>query len=647
MQPPADIDEIRRALELLIAPEMVAELRIPGTHRGTISGYYSDREALARDAVLWSGKAAGVYVTLNPVLPDLLARSCNAAQEYCRHTTQDEHITFRRWIAIDFDAERPAGISASDEEHALALQRAADCRAWLLANGWPGVVLADSGNGGHLLARVDLPNDEGSRALLERCLAALKAHYADGRISVDQKVANASRIWKLYGTLAAKGSSIPTRPHRLARILDLPPLGIVPEALLQGLAARAAQEPARTRPAPARAVSTAAAPAAPSGRGDYATLDVVRWFTDHGAYRQATSETGKHWVECPWLHEHSTDAKGDTAIWEADGGWPTFHCFHDHCHGRTLQSVMELWGDADSYCAETYRSPAAWPTTHRPNGNGSEPARIPEHARIGSLTEQAGALRRQALEEDEIAASLLAINARRCDPPLPEEEIRAIAAKVCRFEPTEAAAWRILGGEKEFTGLDPLRRIQTDPPTYEATVRGRPVRLSLLELSEFKRFKLACLQQLNYLPELPAPDARAEKMTVQVRWEREFVAPAVERMDRLSMIEDAPEDAGVRGATWDDVISFIRTSRVHETKEDLGEDRLTLIDGAYTFKGIVLRRWLAKFRLDKLPPNELWGVVREHGGTSGFVWTPKGSVRVWKIPNGVTEHHDPQEEREQ
>jgi hypothetical protein len=77
-----DLAEIRRALAVLFEPDAVHELRVPCSRLGTVSGYYDDPKALARDAAGWSGRAPGVYITLNPVPPALLARAHNRAIEY-------------------------------------------------------------------------------------------------------------------------------------------------------------------------------------------------------------------------------------------------------------------------------------------------------------------------------------------------------------------------------------------------------------------------------------------------------------------------------------------------------------------------------------------------------------------------------------
>lgn len=161
-----------------------------------------------------------MYCTLNPVHPALLARSYNRVTEYAKLTTSDADIVRRRYVPVDCDPVRPAGISSSDEEHAAALLRVEAIRDHLRGEGWPDPIYADSGNGGHLLYRVDLPAKDGGT--VERILQKLAAQFDDDVVKVDRSVHNPARIWKVYGTLAHKGDSIPGRPHRTARILEVP-----------------------------------------------------------------------------------------------------------------------------------------------------------------------------------------------------------------------------------------------------------------------------------------------------------------------------------------------------------------------------------------------------------------------------------------
>ena len=251
---PYDTQEIRRCLTLL-APDGVFEVRAPkarmtGYRSATAAGYFNthDDTAIAMIGSL-SGKAPGVYLTLNSVNPALLARAANRLNASAEQTTSDADILSRRWLLLDLDPVRPAGISASDAEREAAYALANTVRAWLTAQGWPDPILADSGNGTHLLYKVSLPNDATSKTLVESVLKALAARFDTDQVKVDTTVANAARISKVYGTLAAKGDSTEDRPHRIARLLDIPdPLSGVS---VDQLALLAAQAPIAPAPVPA------------------------------------------------------------------------------------------------------------------------------------------------------------------------------------------------------------------------------------------------------------------------------------------------------------------------------------------------------------------------------------------------------------
>lgn len=73
-------------------------------------------------------------------------------------------------------------------------------------------------------------------------------------------------------------------------------------------------------------------------------------------------------------------------------------------------------------------------------GNGDKPkakitsdSPIPDGQRNDRLTRIAGAMRRQGADQVAIEAALLNI---KCETPLPDAEIKAIAASVCRYEPS-------------------------------------------------------------------------------------------------------------------------------------------------------------------------------------------------------------------
>jgi len=137
-------------------------------------------------------------------------------------TTGDTDITRRRWLPIDIDPVRPGGVSSTDSEHDRALEKAEEIAGWLTALGFPQPVRGDSGNGAHLLYRIDLPHDEPSKNLIQQCLVTLDVLFSDPLVSVDPANYNAGRIWKLYGTMARKGDNTAERMHRRSRLFSVP-----------------------------------------------------------------------------------------------------------------------------------------------------------------------------------------------------------------------------------------------------------------------------------------------------------------------------------------------------------------------------------------------------------------------------------------
>ena len=159
------------ALQALVPPGAVVELRVPdfgGRTGNVLSGYYNDLEALVRDATYADGNAAGIYLTMNPVKPELLARRVNRCQPWAKLTTADHDIERRRWIPLDIDPLRAAGICATDAQHDAALAKADEIEGHLPGLGFPEPTRMDSGNGAYLLYAVDLPNDNASRDQVER-----------------------------------------------------------------------------------------------------------------------------------------------------------------------------------------------------------------------------------------------------------------------------------------------------------------------------------------------------------------------------------------------------------------------------------------------------------------------------------------------
>jgi hypothetical protein len=275
-----------------------------------------------------------VYITLNPITPELLARYANRVEEGAQGLTTDRHVLRRRWLPIDFDATRPAKISATDAEHEAALQRAMACRAWLRQQQWPEPLAADSGNGAHLLYRLDLPNDAASTRLITHTLQALALLFSDAHMTVDETTSNAARVWKLYGTLVCKGDHLPQRPHRLARLIAVPDvLEVVPHEHLIALAALLPEPPGTT---PRHRVV------------DREAFDLMQWVVHHQlpvVSQGPWGNGGYKWIlnPCPWNPEHTNRA---AYLVQLASGAIAAGCHHHGCIGKDWQALRRLYDPA-------------------------------------------------------------------------------------------------------------------------------------------------------------------------------------------------------------------------------------------------------------------------------------------------------------
>jgi hypothetical protein len=321
-----------KAIRALVPPGAVVEMRSPeyGGRKGNVmSGYYNDLEKLINDARQADGKAAGLYFTMNPVKPELLARRVNRSETYAKLTTADHDIERRRWVLIDIDPIRPAGICSTDAERDAAHVKAAEISDHLARLGFPEPITMGSGNGAYLLYPVDLPNDDASRTLVQGFLNALGERFNDAVVKIDSSVYNAARIIRVPGTLNAKGDSTPDRPHRRARLLS------VPENLITvgpDLVASVVQ----LRPEPDRTTSTANDQAPPTARSKDVTADIQwmsEWLKSHEletGHDEPWKGTGHRWAleVCPFNSDHD---RGEAWVCIMPTGARAAGCRHDSC----------------------------------------------------------------------------------------------------------------------------------------------------------------------------------------------------------------------------------------------------------------------------------------------------------------------------
>lgn len=270
--------------------------------KGTVSGYYDDYNRLTKDIQQFDGKN-DIYITMNEISPEIVARSKNHLMAYAKHTTKDKEIISRRWLLVDLDPSRPAGISSTDAE-----LEAAEIDEYLCSMDFPEPVYAMSGNGYHLLYSLNEENSESVTRLIQQFLKALDGKFSNEKVKVDTSTYNAARIVKLYGTTACNGVS----EERMAK---------------QPVEAKNTNNGKLKRKLP--------------------IINIRDFCETHGieiSHEKLLNTGGNCYVlnSCPWNPEH-TD-KGAYII-QYPNGKIVAGCHHDSCNGENWSTLLKKFPD--------------------------------------------------------------------------------------------------------------------------------------------------------------------------------------------------------------------------------------------------------------------------------------------------------------
>ncbi len=148
---------------------------------------------------------------------------------------------------------------------------------------------------------------------------------------MDTSVGNAARIWKTYGTVSRKGDDTPERPHRLARVLEVPSeIHPVPIDKLRELAALCPKpEPREERQYHA---------------GGNGRLDLGEWLRSHGVevlkgpleYSGRLGRGQKWIITCDRGHND-----GAAFVMQFAGGGIAARCLHNSCAGWDWATLRE------------------------------------------------------------------------------------------------------------------------------------------------------------------------------------------------------------------------------------------------------------------------------------------------------------------
>jgi hypothetical protein len=195
--------------------------------------------------------------------------------------------------------------------------------AFLASEGWKSPTQGMSGNGAHLRYATNININD--KRLLDGLYKGLQLRFSSDEIGFDISVRNPSRIARLLGTTNRKAG-------RRSSITSISGDFTDGSVILATAKKITPPQQKKTWVKPDRVTNTK----------HIKTLDAVSLFGSKGLLLGESYDAGKWFVTCPWAYEHSYTGQTDSVVWQQD--FPTFHCSHSHCSGRTMTDVIALWG---------------------------------------------------------------------------------------------------------------------------------------------------------------------------------------------------------------------------------------------------------------------------------------------------------------
>lgn len=331
-------ETIRRWWDIFVKDNGFTEVRILG--RFQYSGYFDNVDSIIQAIKPYADMDdEQMYFVLNKIDDACFGRQQSGKiVKSPKITTNDNDITRRCFVFVDFDPVRKSGTNASNEEFELAHKKAQDVFRFLREKGFSEPIICKSGNGLHLTYKVDLPNDEETTEIIKHFYEYLGSLFSDDKVDIDTKVFNLARLCKLYGTTAKKGANLQDRPWRMSEIIYVPKdLNLTPIEKFKELADLLPKKEETKQTAKTIRVGE--------------RFDLESWLVEHGIEYRKKQDGGstKYEVkECPWKDTHSSNNPYSSALFQDAEGKITYTCAHSHCKDKQWKD-FRLAYEPDAY----------------------------------------------------------------------------------------------------------------------------------------------------------------------------------------------------------------------------------------------------------------------------------------------------------
>lgn len=330
------IEELKKTLEVFKTDNGLLEVRVFSTIKKTenYSAIFDNEKDFIEKVSAFDKDPYILYFVFNELKDATKAYPQLNKFIYGAKTIKDTDIKYRRWLFLDFDPIREGNIKdipSTEEEMEKAHNKARQVCSFLLKVGFPVPVFCASGNGYHLMFRLDKwANSEENDKLISNFLQYISMRFTDEYVDCDVKNKNAARLTKLYSTMSRKGGNTKERPHRESKVVYIPTeIKYVPRESVVRIATEFEQ------------ITSQKSSETQYTRNNYGNgnkFNIDEFLATNGLEILKDIRNGNErkivLKECPFDPQHGTDS----AIFVSDKGI-AFTCFHNGCRGKTWKDL--------------------------------------------------------------------------------------------------------------------------------------------------------------------------------------------------------------------------------------------------------------------------------------------------------------------
>ncbi len=351
---------IANGVSYLFSPGDLVETRVKlkeGWWRGL---YFDDHDRMAQvvQRLDQDERVQAVYYVINHCKPNLLKQRQKCDCKICsqgggllvknptdsqveeiltgpsQHLTSNEDIDDLCWLFIDIDTVRAQGFeheSATKEEKAASRVVAGKVIQYLDEKQWPQPLLGDSGNGFHILPKLQMLNTVHNIHLLVDCLKALAEKFNCPAANIDCAVFNPARLTRAYGTTTRKGMNAEERPYRRNRLLE--PKNLITEVSLEQILVLGDDAPKDKSYSPE---------GMPEVLPEFDPEDFFQWYEKQGAFTiEGERETSGMQIMVTDVclnagRKHTGSGLTGFIVGDSFG----YHCFSSDCEGVTIGTIL-------------------------------------------------------------------------------------------------------------------------------------------------------------------------------------------------------------------------------------------------------------------------------------------------------------------